>query len=154
MSINLEQIEALRERANVSYAEAKEALEMCNGDLVEALIYLEKNNKVNSSKCNVNSVGIWEMIKKIIRKGNSTRFVIKKDEREVLSMPVTVAVIAAIVATPLVVIGLVLAIATSHRFRFESKNGDGMEINKTLDKVSEAVDSAKQKIVETEPVNQ
>jgi DNA-binding Lrp family transcriptional regulator len=154
MSINLEQIEALRERANVSYAEAKEALEMCNGDLVEALIYLEKSNKVKSEKCNVNSVGIWEMIKKLVRKGNSTRFVIKKNEREVLSMPVTVAVIAAIVATPLVVIGLVLAIVTSHRFRFESKNGEGMEINKTLDKVSEVVDSAKQKIVETEPVNQ
>lgn len=154
MSINLEQIEALRERANVSYGEAKEALETCNGDLVEALIYLEKNNKIKSERCSAKSMGVWETIKKIIRKGNSTRFVIKKHEREVLSMPVTIAVIAAIIAPPLVAVGLILALATSHRFRFESKDGEGMEINKTLDKVSEVVDNAKQKIVETEPVNQ
>ncbi|GLC30939.1 DUF4342 domain-containing protein [Clostridium omnivorum] len=154
MSINLEQIEALRERANVSYGEAKEALETCNGDLVEALIYLEKNNKIKNGRCNVNSMGVWETIKKIISKGNSTRFVIKKHEREVLSMPVTIAVIAAIIATPLVAVGLILALATSHRFRFESKDGEDMEINKTFDRVSEVVDNAKQKIVENEPVNQ
>ncbi len=154
MSVNLEQIEALRERANVSYSEAKEALETCNGDLVEALIYLEKNNKIKSESCSANSMGLWETIKKIIKKGNSTRFVIKKKEREVLSMPVTIAVIAAIIAPPLAAIGIILALITSHRFRFESKDGEGMEINKTFDKVSEAVDNAKQKIVETEPVNQ
>lgn len=154
MSINLEQIEALRERANVSYGEAKEALETCNGDLVEALIYLEKNNKIKSERFSAKSMGIWETIKKIISKGNSTRFVIKKHEREVLSMPVTIAVIAAIIAPPLVAVGIILALVTSHKFRFESKDGDDMEINKTLDKVSEVVDNAKQKIVENEPVNQ
>ena len=43
---NLERIEKLRDRANVSYAEAKEALEAANGDLLEALIHLEKQGKV------------------------------------------------------------------------------------------------------------
>lgn len=43
----LEQIEKLRERANVTYDEARAALEAADGDLLEALIYLEKQGKVN-----------------------------------------------------------------------------------------------------------
>lgn len=41
----LEQVEKLREKANVSYDDAKEALDATNGDLLEALIYLEKKGK-------------------------------------------------------------------------------------------------------------
>jgi NACalpha-BTF3-like transcription factor len=46
MAVSLELIEILRERANISYEEAKEALEKCNNDVVEALIYLEKQDKI------------------------------------------------------------------------------------------------------------
>lgn len=42
----LEKIEKLRERAQISYDEAKEAYEYAGGDLLEALIYLEKQGKV------------------------------------------------------------------------------------------------------------
>jgi hypothetical protein len=44
----LEQVEKLREKANVSYDEAKEALDATNGDMLEAIIYLEKKGKVNA----------------------------------------------------------------------------------------------------------
>lgn len=43
----LEQVEKLREKANVSYDDAKAALDATNGDILEALIYLEKQGKVN-----------------------------------------------------------------------------------------------------------
>ena len=46
MSINLEQIDELRKRANVSYEDAKNALEQNAGNLIEALVYLEKQNKI------------------------------------------------------------------------------------------------------------
>jgi len=42
----LEKVEKLREKANVSFAEAKEALEKSGGDILDALIFLEKNGKV------------------------------------------------------------------------------------------------------------
>jgi len=42
----LEQVEKLRERANVTYDEAREALNASGGDLLDALIYLEKQGKV------------------------------------------------------------------------------------------------------------
>ena len=48
----LEQVEKLRERANVSYDEAKAALDATNGDLLEALIYLEKQGKVKAPEGN------------------------------------------------------------------------------------------------------
>ena len=42
----LEQVEKLRTMANISYDEAKTALDATNGDLLEAIIYLEKQGKV------------------------------------------------------------------------------------------------------------
>lgn len=50
--VTLEQVEKLRERANVSYDEAKAALEATGGDLLEALIYLEKQGKVKAPEGN------------------------------------------------------------------------------------------------------
>ncbi len=46
----IEQVEKLREKANVSYAEAKEALEKCNGDMLDAILYLEEQGKVGGKK--------------------------------------------------------------------------------------------------------
>ena len=41
----LEKVEKLREKANVSFSEAKEALAAANGDILDALIYLERQGK-------------------------------------------------------------------------------------------------------------
>ena len=42
MEITLEQVERLREKASVSYGQAKQALEYSGGNLLDALIYLEE----------------------------------------------------------------------------------------------------------------
>jgi len=44
--VTLEQVEKLREHANISYDEAKAALENANGDILQAIIDLEKQGKV------------------------------------------------------------------------------------------------------------
>ncbi|MDR0489951.1 MAG: DUF4342 domain-containing protein [Oscillospiraceae bacterium] len=41
----LEKVEKLREKADVSFAEAKEALDQAGGDVLDALIYLERQGK-------------------------------------------------------------------------------------------------------------
>ena len=46
MDITLEQVERLREKADVSYAQAKEALEYSGGNLLDALIYLEERGVI------------------------------------------------------------------------------------------------------------
>jgi hypothetical protein len=43
----MEQVEKLREKANVTYDEAKAALDASNGDILDALILLERQGKVN-----------------------------------------------------------------------------------------------------------
>ena len=48
----LEKVEKLREKANVSYEDAKMALEACNYDMLDALVYLERLGLVQG-----NSVG-------------------------------------------------------------------------------------------------
>ena len=42
----LEKVEKLREKASVTFGEAKEALDKTGGDILEALIYLENEGKV------------------------------------------------------------------------------------------------------------
>ena len=44
--ITLEMVEKLRKHANVSYEEAKRALEESNGDILEAIVSLEKENRI------------------------------------------------------------------------------------------------------------
>ncbi|MCR2044094.1 DUF4342 domain-containing protein [Anaerosalibacter massiliensis] len=46
--ITLEQVEELCERANISYDEAKTILEETNGDILEAIIKLEKQNRIKA----------------------------------------------------------------------------------------------------------
>ena len=43
-----EKVERLREKANVSYEEAREALKEANGDLLDAMVILEKQGKVKA----------------------------------------------------------------------------------------------------------
>ena len=45
---NFEKVEKIREKANVSYEEAKEALEASNYDVLDAIVYLEKKGKVKA----------------------------------------------------------------------------------------------------------
>jgi len=144
MTFNVELIDELRKRANVSYEEAKDALEKCNGDLVEALIYLEKQSKVKNNE----DTGFFAAIKKLIKKGNATKFIIRKKEDVILSLPATIVVIVTVVA-PYVTLGaLILALITGHRFKFKGKDGEPSKVNETLDKISNVVDDAKKKFNE------
>lgn len=48
--VTFEQVEKLRERANLSYDEAKAELEKTDGDILEAIINLEKQNRIPAPK--------------------------------------------------------------------------------------------------------
>jgi hypothetical protein len=47
---NLEQVKKLKEHADITFEEAKEVLERANGDLLEAVIILERENRIQSPK--------------------------------------------------------------------------------------------------------
>lgn len=144
MTFNLDHIDELKRRANVSYGDAKEALEHCNGDLLEALIYLEKENRIKPEK----EHNCPSKMKSLFHKANNTRFVIKKKDRTVLDLSVTVSVILTVFASYIVIPVLLLALVTGHRMKFKGKGGEDIKVNETLNKISNVVDTAKKKLTE------
>lgn len=148
MSVKLENIDELRRRANVSYEVAKEALEKCNDDLVEAIIYLEKQNMVKPEQAAEQKNSFWDTVKRIIKKGNNTKLIIKKKDNVILSVPVTAAVILTIIAPYVTLIGLLIVLFTGHRIKFEGKKGECTQVNEILNKVADTVDSTKRKLTE------
>jgi hypothetical protein len=148
MTVRMENIDELRRRTNVSYEAAKDALEKCNDDILEALVYLEKHNMVRAAAACENKESLWVKFKKLVRKGNNTRFIIHKKEVNILSLPVTLAVIITVIAPYVTIIGLVVALFTGHRIKFEGKGMECGKVNKMMDKVADGVDCAKRKLSE------
>ncbi|MHC6180150.1 DUF4342 domain-containing protein [Clostridium sp. JNZ X4-2] len=146
MSITIEQIDLLRKRADVGYKEAKEALEKCNGDVVEALSYLESENKIKSEEEFLKGSSLVKKIKKVISKGNKMSIVISKSEKTILNLPLTLAVLFTVFAMPVVIISLVIALITSCKIRFNRESGDDCSINDKIDKVSKAVEHVTNKV--------
>ena len=148
MTINLEQIDELRKRANVSYEDAKTALEQCDGNLIDALVYLEKQNKIKPEDKPYGHSNFFKAIKKLIKKGNETKLIVKKDDTVKLNICVTLVVILSIVVTPLAVAALILALVTNHKIRIEKKNAEDSQVNIIFDKMSVAVNKVTTKVAQ------
>lgn len=148
MSINLELIENLRQRANVSYAEAKEALEKCNGDLLEALINLEKENKIKAAPKESSTTGFWATIKKWVKTCNETHLLISKNNETIVNLSLTIVIILTILAAPIVLFALLAALFTKHKFRLHKTGCEDMKINKTFDDISAAATKVTDQVAE------
>ena len=90
MEIKLEDVDKVIERTGVSYKEAKEALEISDGDILDAIIYVEeklKNNKLEKEEKGqtIEEFKLW--LKELINKGNIARIKIKKDEQVLVDVP-------------------------------------------------------------------
>lgn len=127
-TITLEQIDLIMQRANVSYNEAKIALEQCNGDTLEALLYLEKNQKLKPSPAS-NS----EKVNSFINKLNATTFIMKKKERIYIDVPLSVALIGGILCFPISIIALALSLIFGIKVDIHGENEVAEKINSSID---------------------
>ncbi|WP_045144637.1 DUF4342 domain-containing protein [Clostridium butyricum] len=175
-NITLEQVDVVRERCNVSYAQAKEALEACNGDVLEAIIYIEQNQKKENENSETkeneyafNAISMEELknlIKGLIEKGNVTRIKIKKDDKEILDIPVNAGIAASVIAItipPILAAVVIAAIATQITIEVTKEDGSVEVINKYVtqvandfkNKASDLADVVKNKVndVKTEVKN-
>lgn len=138
--INLENIDVLKDRANVSYQEAKEALEICDGNLVDALIYLEKSEKIRPERKAAherfaeNSKNLGEETKKVFSKMNAHRFMIQKNGETFLNIPSILALILILVTFPVSIVLLVLGVVFGFKFRIRNKKGKAYEM---MEKIKE-----------------
>ena len=156
MSTKLENIDLLRQRSNISYEEAKDVLEKNNEDLLEALIYLEREKKTKSNENNTcknahaTGYGFINSIKKLIDTGNKTKFQVIKSENIILSISVTVLVLITIFAPYITIVAAIIALFTSHIFKFVKADGSEHDFNKAMDKVSHAVEVVKVNLTKDE----
>jgi len=125
----LGKIDLLRERMGVTYQQAKEALDANGGDVVQALIYLERNSKKWDDRLDEKGRQLAEHIKEIIRKGNVTKVRLKKGDRVVFEIPATVGAIGvggAILVPPLLFVlaaGTVAALITNYSLEIVRPDG-------------------------------
>ncbi|QAT63243.1 DUF4342 domain-containing protein [Acidilutibacter cellobiosedens] len=147
MNITLEQIDILRKRANVSYKEAKDALEKNNGNMVEALTYLEEQNRIKPEGIKIGDSSFINSIKEVIQKLNKIKFVVSKDEKTVLNISSLLAILIGIFTFPVSLIILILIIITHHKIRLEKGDNKEWGINSKIDKVSNTVSSTTDKVI-------
>ena len=151
--ITLEKIDIIKERTGVSYTDAKEALEECEGDVVNALIYIEAKQKkapmFNMEEMYTTKDEFLSWIKDLVKKGNVTRIKIRKDETVVIDIPVNAGIAAGIVGLifpALIGIGLLTAVLTKVTIEITMADGT-VEVVNTI--IKNTVDEVKEKFNET-----
>lgn len=129
-NITLEQIDQVLHRMpSASYADAKEALIATNGDVIEAILYLEnKSNKKNidlhamfENMGNMNNE-MMSNLKEMIKKGNVVRIVIEKDGDKVINLPITVGAAALVLGPIATLLGLSAAMLTKYNVKITKEN--------------------------------
>lgn len=160
-----EMVELLREKANVTYEEAKNALEAANWDLLDAIVLLEREGKTGKSSAaystqapeeppveeekprrsefrdNMKKLAGW--ICHLIEIGNRNSFVVKKGEKETLSLPVTAAVALLCVSWPITVLLLIVGLFSGCRYSFRGPHLGNETVNNVMNKVNDAAESVK-----------
>ena len=169
-----EMVEKLRQKANVSYEEAKAALEASDWDILDALVLLEGEGKMKEGEpqaaeyttqnkktydyttqngkqvhLEVNSglTKLWDFVKKMFKKGNANQFVINRNGQELLAMPITVLVILALIMWPASAIVLFIALFFGARYSFRGPDINS-NVNKAMDKAQSMVQGEEENKVE------
>ncbi len=167
---HFEKVEKLRERANVSYEEAKEALEAADWDLLDAMVYLEKNGKVKSPEKETYTTNYEEqsqyvsvkekvqeqeetgresffkklghLCKILLQKSKDNSFYITRKEEEIFHMPIWALVLLLLFFWKILIPVMVIALFFECRYSFKGKdNLDG--VNKAMDKAGDMADRVK-----------
>ncbi|MEG1287025.1 MAG: DUF4342 domain-containing protein [Clostridium sp.] len=155
MEITLEKVDAVRERTGSSYAEAKYALEINAGNILEAIIYIEEIKGINGvsssgdgvssdDKCKsletIEEFKVW--LKDLISKGNVARIKISKDEKELIDVPVNAGIAAGVIAIILpqvLAFGVIAAVVTKITIELTMADGSVEVVNKYISKATSEV---------------
>lgn len=121
MQIPLEKIDQLRERAGIGYREAKQILEQADGDLLEALIYLEGSPHGVGRCLSDWSRDISGRLCHFAAGLRQARFRVKVKDNTLVDLPATCGALGAMLFPKLAALGLVGTLFT--RGTIEIKGG-------------------------------
>lgn len=130
--ITLEKIDQVLERVpSASYKEAKEALVVTDGDILDAIIYLEQNKKSIKVKTKAkekmeNALGkdAEEMkcqLKEMLKRSNVIRIVVEKDNKTIMNIPLTVGVVGLALGPLVTLVGLSAAVIGKFNIKVENE---------------------------------
>lgn len=165
-----EKVEKLRQKANVSYEEAKNALEQNNWDLLDAMVYLEQLGKVKAPNNSSYSTSYEEqpqylsvqdtiksqdtagcngcsklrnLIRKLVKKSKENDFCVTRNGEEVVKMPVWAFVLILLSMWEFTLLIMVIALFFGCRYSFCGKD-DLSGINDVMDKAGNFADKVKE----------
>ncbi len=130
--ITLEKIDQVLERVtNATYKEVKEALLVTDGDVLDAIIYLEQNKKAikikTKTKAKVeNALGkdaeeIKTQLKEMLKRSNVIRIVVEKDGKIIMNIPLTVGVVGIALGPLVTLVGLSAAVIGKFNIKIENE---------------------------------
>ena len=165
----LEKVEKLRQRANVTYEDAKNALEACQWDMLDAMVYLEKLGKVKEPEQTVYSTSydaqtqyvsvvdkvneqkdsgescfkkLGRLCKKAWQKSKDNYFCVGHKDEEVIRVPVWVFVLSLLFAWHVILIVMVVSLFFDCHYSFAGKD-DLSKVNHFMSKANELAERAK-----------
>jgi len=159
-----EKIEKLREKANVSYEEAKAALDEACGDLLDAIVLLEKQGKVKSESSTHstrseapeqhaekeekehNAAYAWDLFKKLLAVGNRHNFIISRKGRQIFSLSVTAVVILLLFTHVYLLIALAVGLFCGLRFTVQGDLPAVVQVNDMMDKAANAAENVRETV--------
>lgn len=137
----LQKIDDIIKRTNADFSTAKQALDDAGGDVLEAIILIEKQNKEKSANQSGSGRGdkILSQLKDIISKGNATKITIKKNNEVIMNLPVTAGLIGVLIAPFLSAAGITAALLTQCSVEITQADGKVVDIGKKVDEGADAV---------------
>lgn len=136
--ITIETIDEVSKRIpNATYAEIKEALEICDGEVIDAIIYLEgrKGNTSNKkSKISIDEIfgkdgdKIKSQLKEILRKSSVVRVIIDKNGKIIMNIPLTVGVVSLALGPLVTLVGLSAAVIGKFNIKVQNED-DGTTLD-------------------------
>ena len=170
-----EKVDKLRERANVSYEEAKDALDRSNGDILDAMILLEREGKAlrqGSERYNTGFAagtddaavtaaagiactkaarsedgrGFGAKIKALIHKGMVNYLAIDRKNERILRIPILVAILIVLFAWYAAIIAVIVSLFLDCKYSFEGEN-EMKAANEVCDKAGNLAEQVKDKVV-------
>ncbi len=130
MEISLEKIELVKDRTGVNYKEAKDALIKADGSVVDAIIMIEDEiDLVPKSKAGDQASHLIDRLKQLIKKGNVSRIVVKKDEEIILNIPVNLGIVGAVWVFWPTLVATVVALGMKCTIELIKDNGEVVNLS-------------------------
>lgn len=158
---HFEMVEKLREKANVSYEDAKNALEMSQWDLLDALVYLEKEGKVAGDSAARFSTRqepreapkpreehggflrrLMDLLFRIINSMSRIDMKVSKKDQVVLTVPLLALVLMAVFGFWFLVPVLIIGLFFGYTYRFQGP-GVAEGVNRMMDKAASMANNIK-----------